>query len=455
MLALSLRSVAQRLMPAHIFQRLVGSDIARRLVRGSVWSIIGSAISRLLLLAGMILLARILGQTEFGEFGMIQATLGVVGMMAGFGLGSTATRFVAQHSKTDPDRAGRVIAIVTLSSWLLVLLCSMIIMLGSGYIARELLNAEHLQVALFLGTSLMAVMAIRGVQSGVLAGMERFDVIAKLNVLEGIVSLLGLVSFAWLFGVEGGLLGLALGTLVTWITGHYVLKRTLKDLNVIVTLKGCWQERGILASYSLPSFLASLVATPVLWYSMTLISKRPDGYEDLALYHAAYQWHGPLIFLPMILLSVSMPVLVQEWENGSLQRFRRVFLWNVGFMLAISSAPVLLIALLSPWIMGLYGVDFRGGWLLLVLLASAAPIHALSKMASTALFGMNRAWSVFSLNLIWGGTMLVLALILIPSLGAAGLAISFLAAYCLLMFSTIALVFWYLRIEKYLVKESQ
>jgi O-antigen/teichoic acid export membrane protein len=398
-----MNSIAQRLLPAYVYKRLAASEITRRMARGSAWSVLGSVTSRLLVLVGMILMARMVGQKQFGEFGMVQSTLGVAGMMAGFGLGSTATRFVAQYSKTDPARAGRVIALVTLSTWSLVLVVGFAISLGAGLIARDVLHAVHLQNALAWGTLLMIAMTIRGVQAGVLAGLERFDVIAKLNALEGVTSLLGLVGLAWLFGVEGGLLGLALGALVAWLAGQSALRRTLQEHSFRVIYKGCWQEKGVLSGYSLPSFLADMVASPVLWYSMTLVAKRPSGYDDLALYNAAYQWHGPLLFLPMILLSVSTPVLVQQWAQGSIQRFRKVFLWNAGSMLAITAIPLMVIALSSPWIMGLYGDEFRDGKTLLIMMVVAAPIHALAKMASTALLGMNRAWSVSSRSILYGG----------------------------------------------------
>ena len=150
----------------------------------------------------------------------------------------------------------------------------------------------------------------------------------------------------------------------------------------------------------------------------------------------------------MILLSVSLPVLVQQWEQGSIQRFRKVFLWNAGSMLAITAIPLMVIALSSTWIMGLYGAGFRDGKTLLILMVIAAPTHALTKMASTALLSMNRAWSVFWLNVIWGVAMLVFALLLIPTWGALGLAISFLTTYCFLMFLTTALVFFYLHVGK-------
>lgn len=397
------------------------------------------------MLAGMIVLARLLGQTQFGEFGMVQATLGVAGIMAGFGLGSTATRFVAQNSRTDPARAGRVIALVTRFSWTLILIVALGIALGAGAITDTILHAGHLETPLVLGTLLLVATAIRGVQSGVLAGVERFDVIAKLNVLEGVASFLGMITFAWFFGLEGGLIGLAAGAAAAWIVGRVALQKTLVAMGIAVTGKGAWNERAILTGYSLPSFLASSVATPILWYCMTLVSERSSGYDDLALYNAAYQWHGPLIFLPMILLSVSSPVLVQQWEHGSLEKFRKVFLWNAGVAFTITSLPVALIALLSPWIMSLYGAGFRDGWMLLVLLAAAAPLHAVAKTASTALLGMNRAWSVAALNMMWGIAMLLIASILTPSLGALGLSVAFASAYFILMVLTVAILFWNLR----------
>lgn len=94
--------------------------------------------------------------------------------------------------------------------------------------------------------------------------------------------------------------------------------------------------------------------------------------------------------------------------------------------------PAVLAALLSPWIMSLYGPGFREGWMILVLLLAAAPLHALSKIASGALLAMNRAWWIPGLNMVWGGTLLAVTAWLVPTRGAMGLAIAFLAAYAML-----------------------
>jgi hypothetical protein len=50
----NLRSLAETVLPAPLYQRLSGSSIAKRLARGPLWSLLGSATSRLLVLLAMI-----------------------------------------------------------------------------------------------------------------------------------------------------------------------------------------------------------------------------------------------------------------------------------------------------------------------------------------------------------------------------------------------------------------
>lgn len=440
-MVLKLQAFVRAMLPAPLYQRLSASSLAKRLARGSMWSLLGSATSRLLVLLAMILVARVLGKTSFGEFGLIQATVGVTGLMAGLGLGETATRFVAQYAATDPDRAGRIIGLVMQISWGTVLLAVGGVIAASSVIVSRALDAPHLQSALVWGTLLMAANVLRGIQSGIIAALERFDLIAKLNVLEGGVSLITMVALTHYWGVQGALLGLAAAALAVWIVGRVLLGGVLGSRGIRVRYRDCWQDWRILHGFGLPSLLSSVVATPVLWWCMTWVAQRPNGYAELGLYNAAYQWHGPMIFIPMILTSVSIPILVQEWESGRIERFRKVTLWICNLTLACALPPVALIAALSPWVMTLYGPGFREGWLILVLLVAAAPLHALSKIASGALLGMNRAWWVLVTNLVWGVSLIGMVLFFVPLAGALGLAGAFLSSHIITVTIKLLIVF--------------
>ena len=105
------------LSPAPI-QRAIGrlrsSPLGMRLAWGAFWSLAGAVISRGLALLSSILVARLLGKTGFGELGMIQSTVGMFGAFAGFGLGLTATKHVAEFRQKDPVKAGRILALANI-----------------------------------------------------------------------------------------------------------------------------------------------------------------------------------------------------------------------------------------------------------------------------------------------------------------------------------------------------
>ncbi|HEY8360511.1 MAG TPA: oligosaccharide flippase family protein [Ramlibacter sp.] len=429
-----------KLLPEPVRLKLRSSEIARRIARGSAWSFAGAASSRVCTLIAMILLARMMGAAEFGELAMVQVTLGVAGMMAGFGLGSTATRFLARDSAIDKERAGQVLSLVQQFSALTLVAAMAVVVLLSEFLAAQVLHAEQLGAALRVGALLMGVAGARGVQAGVFAGFERFDINARLNVLEGVSSMLLSVALAWLYGIEGALFGLMAGPALAWAFGWIQLRRLLHKLQIRKAPRECWRQRSILTKYSLPSFLASFVSAPILWLGMTMVAREPGGYTQVALYNAAYQWHGPLIFLPMVVLSASLPALTQEWHSGDPARFKRIYLYNLVFLGGVTLVPALLLCLASVQVMGLYGPEFRAGWPLMVLLALAAPLHAVAKMSSTALLSMNRAWSTCGVNLLWGVTLVGVGYFAIPRFGATGLAAAFVLAYGLVMGCTAMLV---------------
>src|SRR5205809_607488 len=106
MISLRLRNFVAKLAPLP-----VRSQLARRVLSASIWSLAGATGGKGLTLISSIIAARILGREGFGAFGVIQGTVGSFGIFAGLGLGLTATKYVAELRVIDPKRAGRIIAL--------------------------------------------------------------------------------------------------------------------------------------------------------------------------------------------------------------------------------------------------------------------------------------------------------------------------------------------------------
>ena len=92
-----------------LLNRVEDSEIGYRLAKGVFWSMAGAVISRGLGIVSSVVVARTLGKVGFGELGIIHSTVMMFQLFAGFGLGLTATKYVAEYRGTDPQKAGRII----------------------------------------------------------------------------------------------------------------------------------------------------------------------------------------------------------------------------------------------------------------------------------------------------------------------------------------------------------
>src|SRR2546422_2265286 len=91
--------------------RIAHSPLARRLLGGAAWSVAGVVASSGISLMTMMFVARLLGKETYGQFVVVQSTLGMVSVFAGFGIGTATTRYVAELRSRDTMRLSRILAL--------------------------------------------------------------------------------------------------------------------------------------------------------------------------------------------------------------------------------------------------------------------------------------------------------------------------------------------------------
>ena len=96
-----------------IRSKLSANPIAYRLASGAFWSLVGMICSKLLSVLATVIVARLLGKEAYGAMGMVISTMGAFAVLAGFGLGSTSTKYIAEYKQTDPAKAGRIYGLTT------------------------------------------------------------------------------------------------------------------------------------------------------------------------------------------------------------------------------------------------------------------------------------------------------------------------------------------------------
>ncbi|ESQ16684.1 MAG: oligosaccharide flippase family protein [Thiohalocapsa sp. PB-PSB1] len=164
-MALTLTSFAKALLPSFVYQRLVASDIGKRLARGSFWSLINALSIKSLALIQAIILARILGVTGFGEWGVLLSTSATVSMFASFGLGPTITTHVARLKDTEKKRLGRLLGLLQSAAFVLGLAAGCSLVLAAKPIAEKLLDAPQLAAPLVVIGIIVFLTPVSGVST--------------------------------------------------------------------------------------------------------------------------------------------------------------------------------------------------------------------------------------------------------------------------------------------------
>jgi O-antigen/teichoic acid export membrane protein len=374
-----------------------------------------------------VITARLLGRAQFGAYGMIQSTVSMFGVFAGVGLGLTATKYVAELRATNPNRAGRIIALSTAAALGFSAFAALALLAVAPRLAASTLNAPQLSEELRIASGVLFLNAVSGTQAGVLAGFEAFRSIARVNLGQGILTVPFAVGGALLWGLRGAVVGLVAVAVVGWVLNDIAIRAECRRNRVPVRWDRCWSDGAILLKFSLPAFLGGALTSPAMWAASSILVNQPHGYAQMGVFSAANQWRTAVAFLPA-LLSRPLLSILSNLGVGEAAAFRRLLRVSImiSFALGVFTAAPLIIG--SSWIMKAYGRDFEAGRSTLVVLALATVISSTVAVIGQAIASLDRMWWGFNFNLIWALVLLSSASLLAPRYGALGLAGAFLLA---------------------------
>ena len=412
---------------------LSGQDLKSRLIRGTFWASIGALVSRGFALVSSVIVGRLLGNEGYGEMGMIYSTMGMFGVFAGFGLGSAATKYIAEYRLTDSARTGRIFTLVSITSLVTGCVMFLVAFLLSPWLASYFLNRPDISTLLQAGALLLFISTVAGVQQGVLAGFESFRKIARLSLCQGVTSPVITVPCVMLYGVHGAITAYTINTGLTLILCVVAVRSELARNRIPVTepLMGCWSERAILIRFALPAMFSSSLILPVTWITNTILVNSSGGYGELGLFNAANQWRQVIIFLPALLSSAILPILAQTHGQEDKSDFRRVVALNLRMIWIIALPATVLIITLGKPLTALFGHQFTGAAPLVAVLMTSCFLTVVNGPVGAALVGAGKMWMGTLMNLGWATALVLFSSLLIPTYGGLGLALGYLFAYLL------------------------
>jgi O-antigen/teichoic acid export membrane protein len=406
---------------------LISTPTRIRLAQGAFWGGIAAFVSRIFLLATSFFLARFLGQSGFGEYGMVISSAGMISSFAGLGFGLTITKYISELKLKDPERSGRIVALSTVITLISSIIYALAFVSFSPFIAERFLAAPQLSLMLQISSITAAMGVINGVQSSLLTGLEAFRINSFLTLATSLIQSGLVVLFAWKGGLKGAVVAMAASMTISVVITSLIARRERLGYNIRVKIKDAFSEWKVIINFSLPSFLTLLIIGPAYWICNTFLANQSGGYSELGIFNAAIQWQTAVAFLPGLLGTAMIPVLSDKVGNNEFISSLKV-VKQMMKVISIYTIPVAIILFSSGhYILEIYGVGFKKGYMAFVFVISTGVLAAITAPVTQYVVAKGDMWMSFWISLIWAIFIIGLSY-LGAKTGAQGLALSRLAA---------------------------
>ena len=195
------------------FSKIIGKvsvPSSNSLISKTGWnslSSISSLIGRLLV---QIMIARLLGPDGMGRIAYLIWLIEIVNLATNFGLSSSLTRFLADlHGRDQTSQA------INFASWIYIRFIGMSVvgtmMIGIIFPVLPRFHQDHSELPILM--MLFLAFGMQSINQSNLAGNQRFDILARINITSTITLVLGILVGGYFLGETGVLIGYLIGSL--------------------------------------------------------------------------------------------------------------------------------------------------------------------------------------------------------------------------------------------------
>lgn len=420
--------------------KLMGSPLAYRFIVGAGWSVFGSVLSSSLTLITLMVLARVLGKDVYGQFAVIQGTLSMVGIFAGFGIGAAATRYAAELKTRDTVRLGHILTLGERATMAFGLVASAGLSSAARWMATNILNAPHLSLPLAISACGVSFMALDSYQKSVLVGFESMRALAIGTVVGASAGLPIMLFTATRFGLEGAAVAMVVTAVVQAIISRYQVERELRKFRVQRGAEGCLSERSVLWRFALPALLSGALVGPAHWVAQAMLANTTNGYAELAVLSIAMQWFNVIMFVPGAAGRIVLPILTDHFAIKDRLGSRRILMYAMGANALVAVPMAVIVGVFAQNIMSLYGSNFEKDYVPLALAGITGALLAIQAPVGNLLAASSRMWLGALMNGGWASAFVIISFLLVDR-GAAGIVL----ALCISYVFHAVWTFWYAR----------
>src|SRR5690606_21167206 len=259
-------------------------------------------------------------------------------------------------------------------------------------------------------------------------GFRDYKAVAVNSLYASICEITLITLGAYHYGVEGAVIGIGISFLFYYIINNYSIRKHYKTYDLSFSNKPEISDFRIIWEFAIPAALSSFLVVPVLWYIKTLLV-RDSGFGEVALFDIADQWRMLILFIPLSIGRIILPFLAKYEGNSEVTKQRVVIKKMILINVVITGLISILIWVLAPYVLGLYGGGYDNTMPLIIMSISTV-FSSVANVVGQAIASKSKMWIGFGFNLFWAAILILSTIELLNlSLGANALAYAMLISY--------------------------
>jgi len=396
----------------------------KRLIKNSTINISGNAFSKICRYFIAFLVIKVLGVNGYGHFALAMSIITIGTIFSSLGMHYGVSRFIPIYlGKQEIDKIKGTIhfcgKVVIISS----LVITVVIFISSNYLSNTLFNKPESYLFIKLLVFTIPFTVISTFVTNVFKG---FNVIKYKVITEDVfVHLLRVILLfaCMILGLK--ILGVIYSYILTGVSGvvvglYFMIKKLPKLFDK--SIKTICDKREII-SYSFPLFLNSFVVVLLSRIDILMLSYYLPS-DHVGMYSLANRMATLVFFISASIFAVFSPTIAEFYGKGERDLISTYYQKISRWALILTIPVFLFITIFSHELLKIFGLEFTGGKVPLIILATSFLLNSFFGFSGQLLSVVGRSKLIFINSFIVCIMNYLLNLVLIPKYGIVGAAIA-------------------------------
>jgi O-antigen/teichoic acid export membrane protein len=295
------------------------TDHLQQSARGSLILLIGQVSSTIITAIAIILVARFLGSTSYGQITIAMIPISLASMFTNPGVNSGLTKYIAQYRAEK--KAGDIRTLLTtglLINTAASVILLLVVNLSTGYLVEKVFHQPDIRMLIQVASLQLIAQALISTTRSIFVGFERMKYVSLMVIIQSILkSVLAPLLVIIGMGSLGAVLGNTASLIVTGAIGSIlVITAFLKRPTKLESTISHAEAFRILLTYGFPLYLAVLIGGATTQVNNFLMAIHVDAFS-IGNYQAAINFSVLINFFIMPISTVLFPLFskIEPKEN--------------------------------------------------------------------------------------------------------------------------------------------